>query len=102
QRLIDWAHGVKSLEFGSQTTQLAQGDWQLGMVTTQSTPDEERAGEGPIHAEFVASNREAGLELKVGEGAGAFALAGDRGFALRTDFDPTTGGVNPVLGLASG
>jgi subtilase family protein len=102
QRLIDWAHGVKSLDYTSQTTPLAAGDWQLAMTTTEATPDEQRAGEGPIHAEFAVSNRETGMELKLGEGAGAFALTGSDGFALRSDFDPQTGGVNPVLGFASG
>ncbi|HWD28248.1 MAG TPA: S8 family serine peptidase [Rhizomicrobium sp.] len=106
QRLIDWANGKKSLDYTSTTVPLAAGDWQLAMTTTESTPDEERAGEGPIHAEFAMTNRETGTELKLGEGAGAYALTGTLtgvdGFDLRSDFDPQTGGVNPVLGFASG
>ena len=102
QRMIDWAHGVKSLSFDSQTMPLGEGAWHLGMVTTQSTEDEARRGEGPFHAEFVASNSDDGIELRLGEGSGAHALMGDGGFALRSDFDPATGGVNPVLGFASG
>jgi hypothetical protein len=101
QRLIDWSNGTKFLGFGSQSMQLANGDWQLGFTTTESTPDELRNGDGPFHSEFVASNRDAGVELKLGEGNGAHAMVGD-GFAWRTDFDPATGGVDPVLGLASG
>ncbi len=51
---------------------------------------------------FVASNRDAGLELRMGAGGGAHALMGEDGFGWRSDFDPATGGVNPVLGFASG
>ncbi|MEJ0024871.1 MAG: S8 family peptidase [Rhizomicrobium sp.] len=102
QRLIDWAHGKNSLSFESQSTQLAQGDWRLGIVTTQSTPDETDRGEGPFHAEFVASNPEAGIELHMGEGSAAYSMMGTGAFSLRSDFDPSTGGVNPVLGFASG
>jgi hypothetical protein len=102
QRLIDWANGANFLGFDSQSAQLASGDWQLGYLSTQSSPDEVRAGEGPFHSEFVAANREAGVELRLGEGSGANAMMGSGGFAWRSDFDPATGGVDPVLGLASG
>jgi len=102
QRMVDWAHGKNSLSFDSESTQLSQGDWKLGIVTTESTPDETSRGEGPVHAEFVASNLQDGIELRVGEGSGAHAMMGDGAFALRSDFDPSTGGVNPVLGFASG
>ncbi len=64
--------------------------------------DETSRGEGPFHAEFVAANLEDGIELKLGEGSGAHAMFGEGAFALRSDFDPSTGGVNPVLGFASG
>src|SRR6202042_1153526 len=36
------------------------------------------------------------------EGGGAHAMMGEAGFGWRSDFDPATGGVNPVLGFASG
>ncbi|HEY0300928.1 MAG TPA: S8 family peptidase [Rhizomicrobium sp.] len=102
QRLIDWAHGVNTLNFGAQTMPLGDGAWRLNMVATPSSPDETRGGAGPFHAEFVASNSASGIDLRIGEGSGAHALAGMAGFSLRTDFDPATGGVNPVLGFASG
>ncbi len=56
----------------------------------------------PFHAEFDASNLQDGIELKLGEGSGAHAMFGEGAFAQRSDFDPSTGGVNPVLGFASG
>jgi hypothetical protein len=82
--------------------QLGNGAWNLGMTTTESTPEELSRGEGPIHSEFLAANRDTGVSLRVGEGSASHAFFGDNGFALRTDFDPSTGGVNPVLGFASG
>jgi hypothetical protein len=102
QRLIDWAHGVKSLDFDSQSVPLGDGTWNLALTTTESTPDETRSGDGPFHSEFVAANRDAGIELHLGEGSGAHALMAGSGFDLRSDFDPSTGGVNPILGFASG
>ncbi len=102
QRLIDWAGGSKFLGFDSQSARLAGGDWQLDYVATQSTPDDVRRGDGLFQSEFVASNRDAGIELRMGAGGGAHALMGEDGFGWRSDFDPTTGGVNPVLGFASG
>lgn len=102
QRLIDWANGVNTLAYTSQTMPMGDGAWHLAMVTTASSQDEVEAGQGPFHAEFVATNTDAGIDVRVGEGSGAHALMGGAGFGLRTDFDPQTGGVNPVLGLASG
>ena len=100
-RMIDWAHG-NSLNFNAQEMPLNQGAWNLSLITTESTDDETRAGEGPFHAEFVASNRDAGVSLRFGEGSGAHSLMATSGFDTRADFDPETGGVNPVLGFASG
>jgi hypothetical protein len=102
QRLIDWANGVSTLAYNSQTMPMGDGAWRLDMVTTVSSQDEVEAGQGPFHAEFVATNTDAGIDMRVGEGSGAHALMGGAGFGLRSDFDPETGGVNPVLGLASG
>ncbi|HEX4301932.1 MAG TPA: S8 family peptidase [Rhizomicrobium sp.] len=102
QRMIDWAHGVKSSIFESQAMPIADGTWKLDMVATLSTDEETRSGQGPFHSEFVASNADSGLEVRFGEGAGAHSLMGGSGFDNRSDFDPETGGVNPVLGFASG
>jgi hypothetical protein len=101
QRLIDWANGTTSLGYNSRSAQFGDGAWSLGVSTTEASDAEMRAGEHPIHSEFAASNRELGVSVRLGEGAGAHALAGE-GFTFRSDFDPATGGVNPVLGFASG
>jgi hypothetical protein len=102
QRLIDWAGRTSSAGFAQQSVPLSGGDWSMSMMTTAATDDEVRAGAGPVHAEFAASNPQAGIDVHIGEGSGVHALMGGDAFALRSDFDPATGGVNPVLGLASG
>lgn len=40
--------------------------------------------------------------LSFGSGDGAVVLGGQPGFGLAADFDPQSGGVNPLLGFASG
>ncbi|MEE2525091.1 S8 family peptidase [Hyphobacterium sp. HN65] len=45
---------------------------------------------------------QAGRELRFGHGEGALALSAQEGFGLFSDHRPETGGVNPVLGFASG
>jgi hypothetical protein len=102
QRMIDWANGTQSLAFNTQSMRVDNGAWSLNMTSTEATPEEVTAGSGPFHSEFVASNRDAGIAMRLGEGNGAHAFYGNAGFSLRSDFDPATGGVNPILGFASG
>jgi Subtilase family len=101
-RLIDWAHTPGAMGFNVSSGHVVKGDWSLSLTTTQSTPDEVRRDEGPVHYEFAAVNQKTGLGFAFGEGSGSHALTGMDGFSLRSDFDPATGGVNPVLGFASG
>jgi hypothetical protein len=58
QRLIDWAGGSASLGFNSSSFLFDKGSWALGMTSTESTPQELNEGDGPIHSELVASNRD--------------------------------------------
>ncbi|HUO97569.1 MAG TPA: S8 family peptidase [Rhizomicrobium sp.] len=102
QRLIDWADAPGAAGFNSLANRYVSGDWNLSLVATQSTPDEMRRDDAPIHYEFAAFNSAAGVGFRFGEGSGAHSFAGIGGFSLRSDFDPATGGVNPVLGFASG
>jgi Subtilase family len=50
--------------------------------------------------ELTAPNN--ALSFAVGQGDGALAIAGNHAMQLSTDFDPDTGGVDPLLGFASG
>ncbi|MBS0470581.1 MAG: S8 family serine peptidase [Proteobacteria bacterium] len=101
QRLIDWANG-NSLAFNAHSVAFDNAGWRMNLTATVASADEVRHGSLPFHSEFVATNPSLGLALRFGEGDGAHGLTGENGFDFRSDFDPSTGGVNPVLGLASG
>ena len=103
QRLINWANASTTSSFDSKTESFANGDWHLSMAATPYAPEKStHIGENPFHTEFAAYNAEKGFGVQLGQGNGAHALMGDSGFTLVSDFNPTTGGVNPILGLASG
>ncbi len=55
----------------------------------------------PTHAAATVTNPNGNMSFTFGHGQGAMALGGYR-FGMIGDHDPFTGGVNPVLGLASG
>ncbi|HWA31379.1 MAG TPA: S8 family peptidase [Rhizomicrobium sp.] len=111
QRLIDWAHGSRFSNFSSQNVTLGHTAWDLSLTTTAPLPEEQReTGVARAHYEMQLTNVSDGIDFRLGEGSGAHGLMSELTsgsvqtgvFALATDFDPTTGGVNPVLGLASG
>jgi len=56
----------------------------------------------PFQAGIEIADRIDGRSLRLGTGEGALALNRDTGFQLFSDHRPVTGGVNPVLGFASG
>ena len=56
----------------------------------------------PFQAGISFRDTETGRELRLGSGEGAMALNQQDGFGLFSDHRPETGGVNPVLGFASG
>ncbi|MFN2099707.1 S8 family peptidase [Altererythrobacter sp. MF3-039] len=55
----------------------------------------------PIHTAATLSDPSATVSLTLGHGQGAMAIAGGN-FGRMQDFDRNSGGVNPVLGFASG
>ncbi|MFW6299965.1 MAG: S8 family peptidase [Oceanicaulis sp.] len=59
-------------------------------------------GELPFQAGFAIENGLTGDALRFGHGEGALAFTRSAGFAMAADHRPATGGVNPVLGFASG
>jgi hypothetical protein len=64
----------------------------------------ERATDGDLmfQAGFAVENAVTGAALRFGHGEGALAFSQGSGFGLASDHRPATGGVNPVLGFASG
>ncbi|HEY1710220.1 MAG TPA: S8 family peptidase [Rhizomicrobium sp.] len=102
QEMIDWANGRSSLGFNAQSMQVERNGWSLNFTATQSTQEEIDSGKGPFQSDFVATNRDAGLAFRFGQGNAAHAFFGDGALSLHSDFDPASGGVDPILGLASG
>jgi hypothetical protein len=102
QRMIDWANGTSSLGFTSHNMEVTNNGWRLSMTATAATPEEMTRSTHPFHSDFVATNDDLGLAVRFGEGNAAHAFSGNTAFGLRSDFDPATGGVNPILGFASG
>ena len=56
----------------------------------------------PFQAGIEIADTVDGRSLHIGSGEGALALSQNSGFRLFSDHRPETGGVNPVLGFASG
>lgn len=54
------------------------------------------------HSSFKFSNQDAGLAFHAGYGLGSMALLGQESFGLTSDYSANNGGLNPILGLASG
>ncbi|QTD56025.1 S8 family peptidase [Parasphingorhabdus cellanae] len=60
-----------------------------------------RQGELP-HSAIKFGDAAGQFSFNAGYGHGAIALLGQQSFGLTSDYDTATGGLNPVLGLASG
>ncbi|MEP1420609.1 MAG: S8 family serine peptidase [Erythrobacter sp.] len=54
-----------------------------------------------VHGAATLTDAHGKMSFTVGHGQGAMALSGYQ-FGIQSDYDPITGGVNPLLGLASG
>jgi hypothetical protein len=79
------------------------GNLQISAVAAPADPrDQISAGEFPFQASFSIVDTVTDRELRFGSGEGALALNNQDGFGMFSDHRPETGGVNPVLGFASG
>lgn len=88
---------------GLSRTMSARGDVRLSAFIAPSDPiDPARDNELGFQVGMVIENTVTGRELRFGVGEGALALSAHDGFGLFSDHRPETGGVNPVLGFASG
>nr|WP_298927874.1 S8 family peptidase [uncultured Erythrobacter sp.] len=77
-----------------------QGQWSMRFdaIAPQFSDD---GAMRPIHNAATLSNPAGNMSFTLGHGQGALALAGNN-FGIISDHDQDTGGVNPVLGFASG
>ena len=79
------------------------GNWQVSAIAAAADPREQTAGRAlPFQAGMRFVDTASTRELRFGLGEGALALNSQNGFGLFSDHRPETGGVNPVLGFASG
>ena len=93
----DGTLGFSQVERG-QTRQT--GDWTLQYEAIMPRFTNEGLAQ-PVHNAVTLTNPNGDLSFSLGHGQGALALSGDR-FGFISDHDRDTGGVNPVLGFASG
>ncbi|MFC6199000.1 S8 family peptidase [Ponticaulis profundi] len=105
QRFVDWATGGSS--FGDTQGFSAplglNGDWTMSMTARQYAPGTDiRDGDLPFQTDVVLAEPATGTELRMGYGDGASRLVSSNVFGFYSDFDIESGGVNPLLGLASG
>jgi hypothetical protein len=79
------------------------GNWQVSAIAAAADPRAQTAGRAlPFQAGMRFVDTATTRELRFGLGEGALALNSQDGFGLFSDHRPETGGVNPVLGFASG
>lgn len=102
-----FASSVRTLGFASagSTTQ-SVGGFGDAQASLTMAPQARRLGFQPSAAPFQSVLRIASPDGRVGfqmgNGDQAAAVGGQAGFATQSDYDVTTGGANPFVGLASG
>ncbi len=103
-RMVDWL-GSASFTGRLSDTRLVQGGtlangWNFAMTgRTVPAMGEGRTG---LRGSVELTNPAGTFALGFGSGDGALALAGGNALAMSGDFDPHTGGANPLLGFATG
>lgn len=105
QRFTDWA--TSGSNFGDVQSYEANlgltGEWSLTMNAAPVTPGTDvREGDLPFQTDVVLRRHDSSTEFRFGHGDGAAQLNTSEVFGFYSDFDRDTGGVNPILGLASG
>lgn len=93
----DGVAGISQLRNGAE---LNAGTWGLQYSAAMPRLWEDGAID-PVHSEATLTDPTGKFAFSVGHGQGAMALSGTR-FGVISDYDRESGGVNPVLGFASG
>lgn len=98
-------NGRKKFSFAADSTHVIARSGDVTVTSLASRLDAgERATDGDMmfQAGFAVENAVTGTALRFGHGEGALSFSQSSGFGLASDHRPATGGVNPVLGFASG
>ena len=93
----DGKAGVSQIQTGSREM---RNEWHVEIAAIQPHVSEDGTYT-PVHNAATLTDPSGKLALTFGHGQGAMALSADS-FGVISDYDPYSGGVNPVLGLASG
>ncbi|WP_162527102.1 S8 family peptidase [Sphingomonas solaris] len=109
-RLVDWATSAPAAKLGfTQAPRLgfmgAPGySWQVSMSSRLANTYAVRSGGArpKINSAMQFTSPQGGLSLTLGNGDGSIEVGRQAGFGLLSDYDPRSGGVNPLLGFASG
>ena len=102
-RLTDWIEGRSGFNDARSLIAPTSGGWGFAIEANNLvgyTP-QRSIGSTP-HSSVKLIDPSGQLAFGVGHGEGARAIGGQQGFGLRSDYDASNGGVNPLLGLASG
>ena len=92
--------GVAGLTHFRRGTDRRADAWTLNYISAMPRMTDEAAFD-PVHTAAELTDPSGRVRFTMGYGHGAVALSGDR-FGVTSDFDRATGGVNPILGFASG
>ncbi len=77
--------------------------WHFAYTSTRPSAVAQRAGFNSLpRTAFRVSDPTGRFSLSTGQGEGARFLGGQKAFGLSSDYDTSHGGVNPMLGFASG
>jgi hypothetical protein len=76
--------------------------WSYSMRGKYKTIDSRFGLKAQLNSTVEVSAPDGALSFAVGSGEGAAAIAGNGAMQLASDFDPNTGGNDPLLGFASG
>ncbi|MEO1658506.1 MAG: S8 family peptidase [Pseudomonadota bacterium] len=91
------------LYLGGGTLGNEESRWLFSLEANRHSPDEVLDIDAvPFQTTSTLVNNDTGLTLQFGQGESALSFHGDGAFGMLSDHDVQTGGVNPLLGLASG
>ncbi|MEP2102205.1 MAG: S8 family peptidase [Parasphingorhabdus sp.] len=109
ERFVDWNTGLPSLNASGGFTDVAsyaspkREGWNFAISASNPTRYLTNGRQGELPHSAVKFGDAAGqFSFNAGYGQGSIALLGQQSFGLTSDYDTATGGLNPVLGLASG
>ncbi|MBC7159338.1 MAG: S8 family serine peptidase [Porphyrobacter sp.] len=103
RRLSSWLGQASFADRGAAPVSTLANGWTMALRgRTEPVARLDGADRTRLLASVELSHPQHRLAFSFGSGDGAAALGGSGGLALSGDFDPRSGGANPLLGFASG